>query len=184
MRENRQAVFDAIFKWEGEEVTLGPSEPGGASKYGISVDFLTDYRKKHGLSHARVDDVEMLTKEDAIKIYGETLLDPLRFDELPLGVDYTVADISANLGMTGGPTLVQLCLGMYPLTGTMDNATVAAVKAYDPKILVHKLRAAWITKKHEAPGWFSSPNAPHGFGKGWTRRNNDAENVGVAMVGD
>ena len=182
MQANRTITLDSILRWEGSDLNTAPTEPGGASKYGISVDFLSDYHKKHGLPKATIPDVSNLTADAASQIYGEMLLDPLRFDQLPSGVDFRLADLTTNLGMTGGPTLLQLCLGIYPLTGVMDSQTIAATMASDPKALIVALSAAWIAVKHQSPNWSSSPVTKSGFGHGWSNRNNAQKEAALALV--
>lgn len=183
MQSNRIITLASILQWEGDELNTAPTEPGGASKYGVSVDFLSDYKRRHGLSKATVDDVAALTSETAGVIYSEMLLDPLQFDLLPSGVDYRLADLTTNLGMTGGPTLLQLCLGIYPLTGFIDPITLTLATAADPKALVVALSAAWIAVKHQSPNW--GPNPPvtaKGFGHGWSNRNTAQKESALNLI--
>jgi len=183
MKANRVVTLTSILQWEGSDLNTSPNEPGGASKFGVSVDFLTDYHKKHGWPSATIHDVTVLTNDDAMLIYNEMLLDPLQFDVLPTGVDFRLADLTTNSGMTGGPTLLQLCLGMFPLTGTMDNQTINLVQAIDPKALVIALSAAWIAVKHQSPNW--GPHPPitkNGFGHGWSNRNNAQRDAALALI--
>lgn len=183
MQQNRIQTLDEILRWEGDDLNTSPSEPGGASKYGVSVDFLTDYRKAKGLPAATIPNVAALTQEDAEEIYSTTLLNPIRFDELPSGVDYRLADITTNLGMTGGPNLIQLCLGMWPLTGKVDDTTLAKVLAVDAKSLIYALSAAWIARKNLSSNWGPSAITKNGYGHGWTNRNIAATETALAMVG-
>ena len=183
MKENRDIALAYILKWEDMSLNLSPNEPGGASKGGVSVDYLTDYYRAIGLARkAEIADVTVLTEADVRKVYGVMLLDALRFDELPSGVDYALADVEVNSGSTGGVWVLQLALGMWPLTGILDAATMAAVQTEDPKSLVKAIRAAWISKKHESPNW--GPNPPitkNGFGHGWSNRNIDARALALGM---
>jgi len=183
MKANRIITLNSILQWEGSDLNTSPNEPGGASKFGISVDFLDDYHKKHGWPRADIPHVALLTKDDAMLIYNEMLLDPLHFDDLPTGVDFRMADLTTNLGMTGGPNLLQLCLGMFPLTGAVDKQTINLVQAIDPKALVIALSAAWIAVKHQSPNW--GPHPPitkSGFGHGWSNRNNAQRDAALALI--
>ena len=182
MRVNRQAALGFILNDEGDELNIGGSEPGGGSRFGLSITFLSEYRHKHGLASATIDDLKALSEVSAAAIYAETLLDPIRFDELPAGVDYRLADIATNLGLTGGPTALQLALGMWPLTGIMDAATMAAVSKVEPKALVSSLSAVWIATKHTSPNWGPSPITKNGYGHGWSARNQRATARALAMV--
>jgi lysozyme family protein len=183
MKENRATTLDSILSWEGGDLNLSPGEPGGASKFGISVNFLSDYRFTQGQPKASISDVSNLTADDARNIYDVMLLSRIRFDDLPPGVDYRLADIATNSGMTGGPQLLQLALGMFPLSGSVDQATIAAAKAADPKALVIALSAAWIANKHASPSW--GPNPPitkTGFGHGWSNRNNAQKEAALLLI--
>lgn len=182
MIQNRKAALDAILASEDGTLNLAKTEPGGASRWGVSVDYLTDYHRKLGHPPATIQDVVDLTRDGAVQVYTAMLLDPIRFDELPSGVDYRLADITTNSGMTGGPTLLQLALGMWPLTGKVDDATMAKVKATDPKALILALSAAWITQKHNSENWNPSPVTKNGFGHGWSNRNISATQLALSMV--
>lgn len=182
MQENRTTALNYILASEDGTLNLSPSEPGGASKWGVSVDLLTDYYKKIGKPKATIGDVTALTRDDAIVVYDSMLLDPLRFDELPSGVDYRVSDIETNSGVTGGVEVLQLALGMWPLTGKMDDATMARVKNIDPRLLVSLLGAVWIGKKHESPNWNPSPVTKNGFGHGWSNRRLAADDQALEMI--
>lgn len=175
MFANRQAALGYILEDEGPEFNVSPSEPGGASRYGVSVTALSDWNKRHGKPPATIADVGNMTSDLASLIYGADYLDRVQFDEITSGVDYRLADISVNLGTTGGVTTLQLALGMWPLTGIMDTATLAKVASVDPKALVMALSAAWIAKKHESTSW-------HIYGHGWSNRCAAATQRAIAMV--
>jgi lysozyme family protein len=182
MRENRDKALDYILASEDMTLNLSPNEPGGASKGGVSVDLLTDYHKKIGKPKATIQDVTNLTVDDVKAVYGSMLLDPLKFDDLPHGVDYRVADIQVNSGVTGGTNILQLALGMWPLTGVMDDTTMARVKNTDAKELICLLGAAWIATKHCSPNWGPSPVTKTGFGHGWSNRRLAADEQAWSML--
>lgn len=181
MQANTAKALAYILEDEGAEFNVSPGEPGGASKYGVSVVALSDWNKKHGKPAATIVDVGNMTPDLAGQIYTADYLDPIRFNDLPPGVDYRLADIAVNLGVTGGITALQLALGMWPLTGIMDSATMAMLKG-DPKSLILSLSAAWIAKKHESPSWGPSSVTKNGYGHGWSNRNIAATRRAIAMV--
>lgn len=171
-----------ILESEGSELNLSPGEPGGASRYGISLTVLREHHEKHGLPPATIDDLKALTPKQAADIYWERFALPIRFDELPAGVDYRLLDAEVNLGVGGGIDLLQLTLGIFPLTRMIDDVTLAAIKRIDPKVLIYALGAAWLSKKHESPGWNPHPGSSNGYGHGWTNRCNAATAAALAMV--
>lgn len=174
MLENTAKALAYILEDEGAEFNVSASEPGGASKYGVSVVALSDWNKKNGKPPATIADVGDMTPDLAGQIYTADYLDAIRFNDLPAGVDYRLADIAVNLGVTGGITALQLALGMWPLTGIMDAATLAMLKG-DAKTIILSLSAAWIAKKHESASWKT-------YGHGWSNRNVAATARAIAMV--
>jgi lysozyme family protein len=153
-----------ILEDEGPEVNRSPDEPGNISCYGISLTALSDYNKAMNLPSPTADDVANITAATASNFYS-WFFSALNLDQVPAMVAYRIADIVTNLGRVGGTTCVQICLCIFPTTGIMDAATLAAVKAATPATLCLQLDAAWLAWKHNqtATGWGT-------YGKGWTAR--------------
>lgn len=167
-----------ILQDEGPEFNKGGSEPGGGSKYGVS---LTAYREA-GHATATLDQLSKLTKEQAAEFYINMILPQIRFNDLPVGVDYRFADIRVNLGQTGAVNLLELIAGRWPLTGKMDDELITFCSLHKPDALVLSLSAAWIAKKHESPNWGPSPQTKTGYGHGWSNRNVAATRRAMLMV--
>lgn len=166
-----------ILEDEGAEFNVSGSEPGGASKYGVSVVALSDWNKKHGKPPATIADVGNMTQDLAGQIYTDDFLDAIRFDDLPAGIGYRLADASISLGVTGACLILQMSLQMYPCTGIMDEATLAAVKKADPKIVIAALDAAWLAWKHgmSPDGWVK-------YNHGWINRVIRVRDRALAMA--
>lgn len=162
---------------EGAEVTLGGSEPGGASKYGVSVFALTDLRKSLGLGPATVDIVSQLTAEQAEDFYQRVTAQACRFDDLPVGVDYAMLDVTANLGPSGGPWLLQCVLGVWPHVSGVTDEMIRQCSTVDQGTLIYAIGAAWMAKKRESGAW---PRAGHG----WTNRMVRVRRDALAMTGE
>lgn len=171
MKTSASQTIDWILEDEGPEFNRSSGEPGGGSKYGVS---LTAYREA-GNPTTTLDQLAVLTKGQAAEFYLNHVLPQIRFDELPVGVDYRFADIRVNLGQTGAVNLLELVLGRWPLTGRMDDDLLAQVQRpfnhLDDDSLILALSAAWIAKKHESPNWGPSPQTKTGYGHGWSNRN-------------
>lgn len=176
MKETFAKCIPLILASEGSELNLSKSEPGGASKYGVSVDALTDYNRTVGRPPATIDEVSGMTPDLATTVYRILFANRVRFDELPAGVDYRVLDIAINLGVTGGARLLQVALGIWPVTGKFDDGTMVAVQDYTPNALIEMLGAAWLAKKFESTGWAQS-------GHGWTNRRNRVDSDCIKMAG-
>jgi lysozyme family protein len=164
MQNNSSAALDLIIRWEGPEVNISSQEPGGISKYGISLTTYADYCKKNNLGIPTFDTISNLTESDARNFYSLVFLPAVRFNDLPTGVDVRLADIAVNLGITGGINQLQMVLGQYPLTGTLTDVQIQLLNTYDPSAVILALSAGWISNKQTHTSWAID-------GHGWTNRN-------------
>ena len=171
MQTNLPQSLGYITTDEGPEVNISAGEPGGISKFGVSLTVLSEYRK----APVTFADVEALTQDDANEVYKARFAVPIQFDALPSGADYRLLDMAVSLGPTGAITALQMALRMWPVTGAMDAPTLAAVATADPKSLIESLSAAWITAKHATGGWPVN-------GHGWSNRNIRATDRAIAMI--
>ena len=163
MQTNLTQSLTYITGDEGPELNVRPGEPGGASKWGVSLTVLSEVLRLG--KPCTLADVAALTQDDANKIYATRFAVPIHFDELPAGIDYRMLDCAVTLGVTGSIEALQMCLALWPTTGVMDAATLAAVNAATPAVLVLQLDAAWLTWKRglTPTGWGEN-------GHGWTNR--------------
>lgn len=182
MQDNLAATLAFILEDEGSDLNLGGSEPGGGSKYGVSMTALADWCKANGKPSPTIDDLAAMTPDEASEIYTANFAHPIAFDQLPAGVDYRLLDICVNLGVTGGIKLLQVVLGLWQTSGTMDAATLGAVNAADAKHTVVAIGCGWLVKKHESPNWQPSPVTASGYGHGWTNRMLKANRRALAMI--
>jgi lysozyme family protein len=178
MNQNRAATLAYIDEDEGPELNISDGEPGGSSCHGVTMQLLQEYDKAHGLPAPTLDDMRAMTSALAGTIYSWQFLDPLRFDDLPAGVDYRTADAAVSLGGTGACLVLQMALETYPFTGVMDDATVRAAQTADPRVLIAALDAAWLAWKHGlgADGWTK-------FNHGWLNRVVKVHARAIAMLG-
>ncbi len=163
-----------IDKNEGPELNISPKEPGGSSQRGVSMETLQHWHRLKGLPPPTLDDMRKVDAALAGAIYTEFYAKPIRFDELPAGVDYRLLDIAVSVGITGSLIVLQRALGR---TGVAhyDDALVAIVGAFDPATLIEDLGAEWLAYK-----------MAHGDGekngKGWTNRKNEAEGNALSLL--
>lgn len=178
MRENRDAAVDFLFRWEGDELNTSLSEPGGASKYGVSVPVLTEFNVMRGLPPASVADIAALTRDKAKEVCLDRFGTAIDFDDLPAGVDLMMLNVSFNLGVSGGLGLLAAVLGSWSSTSIADLVPLA--RAADPKQLIRDLSMGWIAIKSRSPSW--APRNFHGYGHGWTNRHLAAIPAAVALI--
>ena len=174
MNSNLATALGYITSDEGPEVNISPDEPGGASRFGCTLLDLSEYRK----TQCTIDDIKGLTKDEANTIYSTKFAIPIQFDALPSGVDYRVLDLAVTLGVSGACTLVQMALLMWPITGVMDNLTIANIKTEDSRVLLASLDAAWLSWKHGM-----TPDGWRKYGHGWINRVINVRSRYTAMLG-
>jgi len=175
MERNQGAALDNIIAWEGAEINISPDEPGGISKYGVSLRTYAEYMKKVGKPAPTFDDIKNLTEAQARDFYATVFLPPIRFNDLPDGVDVRLSDITVNLGITGGIYTLQLALQIFPLADTISDKAIATIGTINPSAVIYGLSAAWITNKHSTAGWTK-------YGKGWSARNTSVTNLSLAVA--
>lgn len=165
MKQNRKQTLAWIDEDEGPELNISAGEPGGSSCHGVTMELFREYSKAIGKAAPDLHDMRAMTADKAGLIYTWNFLDPLRFDELPSGLDYRITDAAITLGKTGACLIVQMSMLHYPFSGVMDDATLRELKLADPVVIIRALDAAWLAWKHglSVDGWTK-------FNHGWYNR--------------
>lgn len=94
MQETLSAYFPELLRHEGGYVDH-PADPGGATKYGITIGTLSKWRGKP----ATKADVKALSPDEARDIYRSHYWSAVKGDDLPAGVDALAFDIAVNHGV-------------------------------------------------------------------------------------
>lgn len=162
---------------EGDEVNISAGEPGGASKYGVSVAALSDLRKSQGLSPATIDMVAVLTSDQALDFYHRVTAKACRFDDLSTGVDYAMLDATANLGPSGIAWLAQCVIGLWPQGNAVTDDMVFRMRDMSTEAVIIGIGSAWLAKKRESSSW---PK----YGHGWTNRMVRVRVDALSMTGE
>jgi lysozyme family protein len=150
--------------------TNHPSDPGGPTKFGIT---LGDYRR-YVKAGATAADVRAMTIVEAKTIYRERYWNAMRCDELPAGVDYAVFDYAVNSGVSRAAKVLQRLLG-FADNGRIGDALLAAVRKRDAADLIARLcdeRLAFLQRLKTWPV----------FGAGWSRRVKEVRAAALAMA--
>lgn len=129
-----------------------PTDPGGTTKYGISLRLLRQlgYDLDNDLD-IDADDVRMLTLEQAKKIYRTKWWDKYRYGEIQdLELAVKIFDLSVNIGPTQAHKLLQRALHAagyrhVQVDGILGPQTLTAVNDAEPRLVLGALRAeaAW-----------------------------------------
>lgn len=172
MRENYDESLRRLLKHEGG-YTNHPSDPGGPTKYGITIH---DYRKYVNKSGTAAD-VKAMTLEQAMGIYRARYWDSQKCDLLPSGVDYAIFDYGVNSGIGRSGKVLRRLLGMPDNTHVITNAVVSAANKRDAAELVKAIcdeRLAFLKRLRTWPT----------FGKGWGRRVAEVRAHALKLAGN
>jgi lysozyme family protein len=152
--------FAFTMRWEGGDAyTNDPADPGGPTKYGVTLRTLRDFFGNYLLTAA---DVQALTEAQARTIYFEKYYRPMRGDDLPAPIALMAVDFAYNSGRHAATFAMQHVLGCET-DGIMGPLTASAAKATPADSFVNAYGAARLTYLQSLPTWPT-------FGRGWNNR--------------
>jgi lysozyme family protein len=109
-----ERALAVVREHEGDAFTNDPADPGGATKYGISLRFLRSLGHELGDVDGDGDvdatDVRTLTWDQAAEIYRREFWDRWGYERLPETVAVKVFDLSVNVGPGQAHRLLQRAL--------------------------------------------------------------------------
>lgn len=170
MKENLKFTQACIGLSEGGYVN-NPRDPGGPTDRGITQKTFDAYNRRQGLP---TKPVRGISHELAEKIIEDNYLKPIRFDDLPAGLDYSVGDFAVNSGVARAVIELQKIVKVKA-DGVIGDVTLAAIERFKPLELIAAYNAARMTFLKTLKNW---PD----FKTGWTRRV-EGEIAG-AQIGD
>lgn len=161
---------------EGPEVNQSPDEPGGISKYGVSLSAYDDYCHANGLAVPSTTDIANLTVGQATEFYS-WFFSPFMLDQMTAAVAYRIADLVVTLGRNGAMEVICETLGIWPIADAMTPAILALINGTDAVVLIWGLSAAWLATKRgkSAAGTVT-------YGNGWNNRMLDSKSKSLALV--
>jgi hypothetical protein len=169
MKDNFPKALAAVLVHEGGYVN-NPADPGGETNLGCTKAVW----EEHCGHPVDTKTMKALTPADVGPLYKRKYWDKVCGDDLPSGVDYVVFDAAINSGAGRAAKWLQSCVGVEP-DGGIGPKTLAAVKAFDPQQLVKDYAKRRLSFMMDLTTWGT-------FGKGWTRRVNEVEAVGLTMT--
>lgn len=149
-----------VLKHEGGFVNH-PSDPGGATNYGITQRVYNDYLAASG---KKSQSVAAITRREVEAIYRVKYWLAIRGDELPVGWDYAIFDFGINSGPKRAIRYAQQVVGVE-VDGVIGPGTINALRAAP--------REALDTYLNERLGFLKALPHWNAFGKGWERRVED-----------
>lgn len=159
MRSDADTALDLILAHEGGKVDH-PKDPGGRTNLGITQRVYDGWRVARGLAKR---DVWVMPRAEALEIYKAQYLKPIRYAELPPGLNYAVADFAVNSGVSRAVRYLQACLGVKQ-DGVIGEITLSKLRGVND--LTSLIDAYCVQRMKFLRGLktFST------FGVGWTRR--------------
>lgn len=167
-----RSVLNVLVHEGGAHYTDHPADPGGPTKYGITI---WDVRRFLN-PKATANDVKALTEKQALDIYRSHYANPIQFDRLPPGVDYSVFDYSINAGIGRAVGDFSRVLRV-PYSQRMTNEMVAAAKILDPVKVADQLN----DRRMAFQMGLGARYAP--FKRGWANRIRSVKTIAHQMAG-
>jgi len=171
MKATLAKVMPQLIAHEGGYVDH-PKDPGGATKYGITLNALSAWRNRK----VTKTEVKALEQDEAEDIYRTNYWRVVHADELPAGVDYVVFDCAVNSGPDRAGRILQAVVGAK-VDGVIGPATMAAVARTTAAVIVAKYTDKRMAFLKALPTWGT-------FGKGWTNRVKAVEQMAMTLVLD
>jgi len=135
-----------------------PRDPGGATNFGITRETLAQARG----AFASVDDVRRLSREEAASIYRRFYWNPIRADDLPVGLDLALFDFAVNSGISRSVKALQEVLGAAA-DGIVGPITLQRAWQADVSATIRELTRRRL-------GFLARLSTWGVFGRGWRKR--------------
>lgn len=150
---NFDEAFDVLIGHEGG-YSNHSADPGGETMWGVT--------RKVAMQEGYVGAMRLLPRETAKLIYRRRYWIPIRADQLPPSVRYSVFDAAVNSGPEQAAKWLQRALHVRD-DGQIGPITLAAAAARDPLSVVVGVNAARLAFMADLATWPA-------FGRGWARR--------------
>ena len=169
MSEYFETCLDNVLKHEGGFVNH-PSDPGGMTNLGVTKKVYEKWVDRE------VSEEEMrgLTRDDVKDIYKKNYWDRCQCDELPIGVDYVVFDMSVNHGVGRASRFLQKIVGAT-VDGAIGDETLGKVKVMARSDIIENLCSTRET-------FYRKLKTFDVFGKGWLRRNEEVKQTAQELL--
>jgi len=144
MNERFNRLIQVVLNSEGGFVN-DPVDPGGATKMGVSLRFLKSLGDiRYDLDHdgdIDIDDIRLITREQAEQVYYDCFYAPLRLDELSDDkLALQVLDHAVNAGSRSAVKLLQHVAGCKE-DGLIGPKTIAAANTFKDNIALRYKQA-------------------------------------------
>jgi len=161
---NFDTAILTVLKNEGGYVD-NPSDPGGATNFGISYRFLSSLEKNKTVTYS---DIRALTQDQAIAIYKSQWWDRYQYGRInDQSIATKLLDLSVNMGAANAHTSIQRAIRSVNGVrlnedGILGDESIKEINAVNSIELLCAL-------KSEAAGRYREFKNPH-FLEGWLNR--------------
>lgn len=169
MIQNFERSLKHILEHEGGYVNH-PRDPGGRTNRGVTQTTWEQWVKRP----VTEDEMRALTVEDVAPLYKAQYWNAIQGDRLPFGVDYVVFDFAVNSGVSRSSKTLQAVVGTKP-DGVIGPKTLSVVSQLDAVDVVKMFSNARLV-------FYKGLTTFDTFGKGWTRRTNEAMKTAMEMA--
>lgn len=163
--ERFKRAMDHVLKWEGGYVDH-PDDPGGATKYGISLRFLEEI-----WPGADGDTIANLSTEQAEDLYYQYFWLPGYEKICDERIATMLFSSGVNMGIARAIRISQQTannLGQkLKVDGVLGPKTLAALNMYAPEVFLREMRKLLILRRLDIA------KVRHPFIRGWVRRDLD-----------
>lgn len=150
---NFDLAFDALLGHEGG-FTDNPSDPGGATRWGIT--------ERVARANGYAGSMRDLPVDVAKRIARSEYWDAVKAEDLPASLRYAVFDAAYNSGTTQATYWLQRALGVKS-DGVIGAQTILAAQQCSPDRVLARMLGMRLQFMTNLPTWST-------FGKGWARR--------------
>lgn len=167
-----RAIANVLVHEGGAHYTNHPADPGGPTKYGITLADLRIWRDRP----VTAEDVKAMGEEEARAIYRRHYADMAHFDSLALGLDYVILDYAINAGVARAVGDFTRVLKI-PFATVMTDEIVAISWILDKQALIQQMSNRRMD--------FQMGLAPRYdvFKTGWRRRIDSVNIIAMNMAG-
>lgn len=170
---NFTACLAIVLASEGSAFVDDPHDPGGATRYGVTLATLSAWRAERGLA-TTIADVEALTPDTVAPLYEAEFWAPAHCPELPAGVDLMTFDAAVNTGVGRAIRMLQQALGVAA-DGLFGPQTRAALNQMKPAEIIQNQAA-------DRRAYYRGLPTFNRYGRGWLERVERTEAAALKMA--
>lgn len=174
----QRSIANVLISEGGEKYTNHPADPGGPTKYGITLKDVRAYIDRN----ATAETVKALTRPQALAIYHDKYWEHrcIRGDLLPAGLDYSIFDYGVNAGVNRAGVVLRRVLGVNDDRCDVSDALLAIVAGKEPPAII---RAIAAERRRFYNNLIARRPSMNVFRKGWFARVDSVERISLKMAG-